>query len=573
MKVLILGGYGTFGARLARLLADDRRLTLLIAGRSFDKAAALCADLPPGAGRLPLPFDRDGDVAGQVARIAPDLIVDASGPFQGYGDDPYRVVKVALAQGIDYLDLADGAAFVEGIRQFDAAARSRNIFLLAGVSSYPVLTAAVARRLACGMARVETITGGIAPSPDPAAVGPNVMRAIAAYAGKPTVFVRDGRRVTGHALTDARRFTIAPPGLLPLDSRRFSLVDVPDLQVLPALWPEAASVWLGAGPVPAILFRVLNGLSWLVRLGLIPSLSPFAGLFHRVHKRLSWGEHRGGMFVAVEGTTPAGERIERSWHLLAEGDDGPFIPSMAAAALIGHCLDGLRPATGARPAATDLELADYEPLFARRTIFTGVRETTPASRQLPLYRRLLGDAWSSLPEPLRAMHDLAGRQSADGKATVQRGNGMLARLIAGVFGFPESGRDVPVTVEFERRGDAEIWRRSFAGRSFLSHQSAGAGRSDRLIVERFGPFAFALAVVSEGHRLRLVLRRWGFCGVPLPLWLGPVSDSYEHSADGRFHFHVAIAHRLTGPIVRYSGWLIPRPQRTGTRSAPCAVSV
>jgi len=34
LRILILGGYGTFGGRLARLLADDSRLTLLIAGRS-----------------------------------------------------------------------------------------------------------------------------------------------------------------------------------------------------------------------------------------------------------------------------------------------------------------------------------------------------------------------------------------------------------------------------------------------------------------------------------------------------------------------------------------------------------
>ncbi len=34
LKVLILGGYGTFGGRLARLLADEDRLTLIIAGRS-----------------------------------------------------------------------------------------------------------------------------------------------------------------------------------------------------------------------------------------------------------------------------------------------------------------------------------------------------------------------------------------------------------------------------------------------------------------------------------------------------------------------------------------------------------
>ena len=40
LRVLIVGGYGTFGGRLARLLADEPRLTLLIAGRSLRAASA-----------------------------------------------------------------------------------------------------------------------------------------------------------------------------------------------------------------------------------------------------------------------------------------------------------------------------------------------------------------------------------------------------------------------------------------------------------------------------------------------------------------------------------------------------
>ena len=42
-RLLILGGYGTFGGRLAQLLAGEPRLTLLIAGCSRHKAEAFCA--------------------------------------------------------------------------------------------------------------------------------------------------------------------------------------------------------------------------------------------------------------------------------------------------------------------------------------------------------------------------------------------------------------------------------------------------------------------------------------------------------------------------------------------------
>jgi len=272
---------------------------------------------------------------------------------------------------------------------------------------------------------------------------------------------------------------------------------------------------------------------------------------------LPWGEHRGGMFVAVAGEGQAGEAIERSWELLAEGDDGPLIPSMAAAAMLRQVLAGKRPAAGARPAVSDLELADYDPLFARRQITTGRWQARPAREGAPLYRRVLGDAWALLPGPLRAMHDVAGHLQARGVAKVERGTGLFARLIASVVGFPQAGVDIPVRVTFTVRDGREIWQRRFAGHSFSSVQEQGEGRFARLIGERFGPFRFGLALLVQDGRLRLIVRRWTFCGIPLPRVLAPFGDSYEFVEGGRFNFHVEIKHPLTGLIVRYRGWLVP----------------
>jgi hypothetical protein len=557
LKVLILGGYGTFGGRLAQLLADEDRLTLVIAGRSHERATAFCAKLRSRATAIPVGFDRDREIAPQLRAIAPDIVVDASGPFQSYGAEPYRVVTAALALGINYLDLADGSDFVAGIAQFDADARARGLFVLAGVSSFPVLTAAVIRRLERGMARVDTVTGGIAPSPY-ANVGLNVIRAIASYAGKPIKLMRDGRPSVGYALVETKRYTIAPPGCLPLRPIRFSLVDVPDLQVLPALWPGLRAVWLGAGPVPEIWHRALNALALAVRLRLLPTLSPLAGLMHVTMNRLSFGEHRGGMFIAVEGIGADGLRLERSWHLLAEGKDGPLIPSMAAEAIIRRCLADKMPQPGARAAATELELADYEALFERRRIRTGCRETGPASDRAPLYRRMLGEAWDRLPPPLQAMHDVRKVLIAEGTANVERGSGLLARLVGRMMGFPPAGQDVPVTVTFRVDGEREIWQRTFGDSAFASVQEPGRGRFERLVCERFGPFCFGLALVVEDDRLRLLLRGWSFAGLRLPAAWAPRTRAFEFADNGRFHFHVEIDHPVMGLIVRYRGSLKPR---------------
>lgn len=565
MRLLIVGGYGTFGGRIVQLLETEPRLTLIVAGRSPGKAKAYCKGRDLARARLvPALFDRDGDLAAQLAALAPDIVVDASGPFQAYGEGRYRLIEACMAERINYLDLADGSDFVAGVASFDAAAKEAGVFVLSGVSSFPVLTAAVVRRLSSEMARVERIHGGIAPSPF-AGVGENVIRAIASYAGRPVRLVRDGRPAEGRPLTEQMRATIAPPGRVPLRNKLFSLVDVPDLNALPALWPEAKTVWMGAGPVPEVLHRALIGLAWLVRAGLIPTLSPLAPLMHWATNRLAWGEHRGGMFVEVEGVDAAGGPVKRSWHLLAEGDDGPLIPSMAVAALVGKALDGRMSAPGARAAVRDLELEDYEKLFAGRTICTGFRGDIDGKA---LYPGLLGDAWKNLPAEIRAMHD--GTKVAEGRASVERGRGMLSRLAAALVGFPAAAADIPVKVRFDIDTQAETWTRTFGAHSFSSRQFAGRGRSERLLAERFGPLTFAMALVAEENRLSLVLRRWSFLGLPLPMWLCPRSTSYETVEDGRFRFHVDISHPFAGLIVRYRGWLVPS-QDSSTVVSPAAL--
>lgn len=554
MRVLVVGGYGIFGGRIVELLENDPRLILMVAGRSLAKAEAFCKSRGRAVAQLaPAQFDRNGDLNAQLASLRPDIVVDATGPFQAYGEGRYRLIEACIGQRINYLDLADGSDFVVGVSAFDVAAKVAGLFVLSGVSSFPVLTAAVVRRLSSEMTRIDSIRGGIAPSPY-AGVGENVIRAIAGYAGQPVQLTREGQKRQGHPLTEQMRTTIAPPGRLPLHNTLFSLVDVPDLRALADLWPQAKTIWMGAGPVPELLHRALIALAWLVRAGLVRSLSPLAPLMHWATNRLRWGEHRGGMFVAVEGADQSGATVKRSWHLLAEGDDGPLIPAMAVEALVRKTLDGHRPAPGARAAVHDLELEDYAALFAAKTIYTGFRDDT-ADREKPLYAALLGDAWQSLPEEIRAMHDHA--RAAQGRASVERGSSILSRLAAWLVGFPEASADTPVRVDFETDKGEETWTRTFGEHRFSSRQFEGRGRSERLLCERFGPLSFAMALVAGEGRLSLVLRRWSLFGLPLPMFLCPRSTSYEAVEDGRFRFHVEISHPLTSMIVRYRGWLEP----------------
>jgi hypothetical protein len=552
LTILIIGGYGMFGSRLVELLADESRLHLTVAGRSLGKAEALCRKIRGAAGLTPLALDREGAIEPILARLKPDILVDASGPFQTYGGDPYRLVKACIAQGVHYLDFADSSAFARDVRQFDAEAKAKNLFVLSAASSCPALSAAAVRALAQDMTAIDHVEGGIAPSPF-AGIGLNVIRAIASYAGRPVNLVRDGRKVAAYGLTESRQVTICPPGRLPLHARRFSLVDVPDLELIPETMPHVKSVWFGAAPVPGLYLRLLNVMSRLAQWRLFPPLLPFAGLFHFVLNRFAWGEHRGGMFVRVRGRDAAGAERIRSWHLLAEGSAGPYVPCMAIDALIRKVLDGAPPEPGARAAVETLSLADFKRGFAVKSIVTGIRDAE--GEQQPLYRRILGSAWKNLPDPIRDLHSVEISKTFAGRAKVERGTGPIARVIGAFYRFPKAGAEIPVHVLLERRGTGELWQRNFAGRVFRSWQNQGKGASEHLIDERFGPVSVGLALIAVDGRLDYLVRRWAFLGIPMPAFMAPGGKTYEFVEDGRFRFHVEIAHPWFGLIVRYQGWL------------------
>ena len=572
LTVLIVGGYGVFGARLARLMAHEPRLRLLIAGRSAEKAGAFCARWTQAGGAMleRALFDRDGDTVQQLAALAPDLVVDCSGPFQGYGEAPFRLVEACLARGCDYLDLADASDFVLGVERFDALAREKGAFAISGTSTCPALTAAAVGEMTDRWTAVHEISAGIAPSPH-ADVGVSVLQAITSYAGKPVPLLRNARPATGLGLVEARNVTIAPPGRLPLFSTRFSLVDVPDLTALPKIWPSVRDIWLGAGPRPELLHRMLNALARVVSFGIPLPLLQLSGVFHAAKTQLKWGEDRGGMFVRVAGLDSEGKPVARSWNLIAEGDDGPFIPSMAAAAIILGLLDGRRPRSGARTAAGAVTLADYQRIFATKRIVTGIRDEEPASAAV--YRQVMANAWADLPPAIRAMHDLpeGGRVTAEGRVDVDRGSNPLALLIAAVIGFPGAQKDGHVRVDFERRNGVETWTRTFGNQSFTSRQLAGQGRDAALAVEAFGPIGCGMAPVVEDGKLLLIPRRWTVFGLGLPAWLFPrIEAREEQDAEGRFRFHVDISHPLTGPIILYRGWLTLASAHPGEGRGPAA---
>lgn len=169
-----------------------------------------------------------------------------------------------------------------------------------------------------------------------------------------------------------------------------------------------------------------------------------------------------------------------------------------------------------------------------------------------LFERSLGDAWHQLPASIQRLHSVATAEQFQGTATVVRGRGLLARLIALVFGFPKAGTGIPVTIAIRSDSQGEWWHRTFAGLSFQSRLTPSPHPGH--IRERFMIFTFELGLPVEDATLGFIVRRGWVLGLPLPVWLLPGSQTLEFDKDGTFHFDVGLYAPLNGGlIVRYQG--------------------
>lgn len=533
-RILVIGGYGGFGARLTRrLLAMGHEV--IVAGRSADKGAAFCVG---HAKCESVVADRANGIGMALARVRPDLVIDAAGPFQNC---EYTVPEACIAMRIPYLDLADARGFVTGIGGFDKAARQAGVAIIAGASSEPALSGAVARKLAEGMGPIAQVEIVISAS-NRAVGGASVARAILSYVGKPLRLWRGRRWGAGYGWQELRRVRFAVGGQ-PALRRWVALADVPAHDLLPAMLPGRPAVTFRAGTELGFQMLGLWFASWPVRWGWIASLDGAARWLiplQRLTRRI--GSDRSAMSVTLRGG-----RVERNWTLVASRGDGPEIPTFAAAILVEEILAG-RVAPGARDAAALLTLDQFEPLFAPLAIGHETSECVT----IPLYARAMGARFEALPPAVRAMHAVNGDGGAAGEGSVQRGRHPLARLLCGIMRFPPGG-DYPLHVAFAGRGGKERWTRDFGGHRFASELSrAGDG-----VAERFGPLRFVFDLPSDEAGLRMRLRRWIAFGIPMPRALGPRIKAREWQEAGRFRFEVAVALPMIGPVIDYAGWLEP----------------
>jgi saccharopine dehydrogenase-like NADP-dependent oxidoreductase len=349
--ILVLGGYGFFGARICAALAAAPLIHLIVAGRSQAQAAALAIKLGLDAGQAIAIDATATDLAARLAALKVDTIIHTAGPFQG---QDYAVARAAIDAGANYIDLADGRDFVAGIGRLDAEAKARGVFITSGASSLPALSSAVVDRYAPRFERLDSICHGIASGAR--APGLATMRGVFSYCGKAFTRQRAGQTRTVYGWLDLQQHRFPAP----VGRRLFGSCDVPDLVLFPRRYPSVQTVSFHAGfaSVPGHLFIWFA--SQLVRLGLMRSMESLAQPLHTVSGWLErFVSDKGGMFVAMDGIGTDGKPLQLEWHLIAAQNHGPFIPCGAAIALATKLAHGDQLPAGALPCMGILSVEDY----------------------------------------------------------------------------------------------------------------------------------------------------------------------------------------------------------------------
>lgn len=350
-RVLIIGGYGNFGSFIARMLARERNIQLIIAGRNAAKARAFVKTLTPKNNVEIAVLDIYDNLPVSLEMIAPNVVIHTSGPFQDQG---YDVAQACIDQGCHYVDLADGRNFVTGISGLDAAAKTQNVLVCAGASSVPCLTSAIIDAYIDDFETLETVEYAIATA-QLTNRGLATIRAVLSYAGKPFTTLIDGemRPVYGWLGLKWRNFWN-------LNLRPLGNCDIPDLDIFPKRYPTLKTIRFRAGLELKLLHLILTALSGLVRIKLFPSLQPMAPFLLRTSYIFDFfGKDSSGFYMDLCGIDNAGNNKTIHFNLVAKNGDGLCIPSIPSIIMAKKFANGEIDKTGATPCLDLITLDEY----------------------------------------------------------------------------------------------------------------------------------------------------------------------------------------------------------------------
>lgn len=140
--IAVLGGYGTFGARVSRELAR-RGHRVIVGGRDLQRGFALGQTLDGGPHEA-VRADLADEESCRAAVRGASVVAVCAGPFSSIGAAPARA---ALGVGAHYVDIADDVEYIRRLRALDADFARIGRCAAFGCSSLPAISSALALSL------------------------------------------------------------------------------------------------------------------------------------------------------------------------------------------------------------------------------------------------------------------------------------------------------------------------------------------------------------------------------------------------------------------------------------------
>ena len=345
--VLILGGYGNFGKRIAEALARHQ-VPIVIAGRNAEKATALQQSLNRPNVQSAC-FDINSGLDQTIRTIKPSVVIDTCGPFQSRN---YHVAECCMRHRAHYIDLADDREFVAGISKLNAQARENSIAIISGASTVPGLSSAVLESFKPEFALIDKLNYGISLG-QKTERGLATTQAILSYVGKRFQSF-PGDRGGAYGWQDLHRINFPKLG-----HRWMANCDIPDLSLFPERY-NIRSIRFSAGLESNASHLGLWALSWFKRAGLPLDLkrlaNPLLGVSHWFDR---FGSANGGMVMQIEGRHHDGYAHRRRWFILAFNGHGPYIPTVPAVILAYKLALGKTDLVGAKACVGLVTLSEY----------------------------------------------------------------------------------------------------------------------------------------------------------------------------------------------------------------------
>jgi saccharopine dehydrogenase-like NADP-dependent oxidoreductase len=319
-KILVLGGYGTVGARISRSLAADPLIECVIVGRRPGPGRALAKEL--GAAFLQVDIDDRPTLSAAVSGAF--AVIDACGSYQTRDG---HVAELCVEQGVHYLDIADADAYVKTMLDLHSKAKRRGCRIVTGASTLPAVAGVLLDPCVEGLDDIQDLHVHVALSGT--GLGPATMHALLGGAGGRLRLKDDGQWRDTFGWSEPERITLPEP----LGRRRFYLAETAGLELLPAHY-GARSACCRLSLSRGLFNRGLAFLGRLRRAGALRDPAKFAGVLRFLARGPGHGSFvHGGVGVFVRGTR-AGKGVERRMHLVARDDNALAIAACPAAALV-----------------------------------------------------------------------------------------------------------------------------------------------------------------------------------------------------------------------------------------------